>query len=143
LRIAGVEAVDEINPFPGGRDKLEDELDGFIHLFAMDDLAQATAAGSDGLVKADGGFGEELEGIEAIGFAGVIAAHQEREVVEMIQLHALDAFVVAGDHPLETEVNKFHHAGVYIVVFAQVSRVFVSIRLMLVHNCNRNPNSTT
>jgi hypothetical protein len=40
----------------------------------------------------------------------------------MIQLHALDAFVITGDHPLETEINKFHHAGFYIDLFAEVGK---------------------
>jgi hypothetical protein len=59
----------------------------------------------------------------------------------MIQLQALDAFVINGDHPLETEVNKFHHAAFYIILFAEVSKGIRRAHLILVPhlNLNRNP----
>ncbi len=102
LGIAGEEAVDEFDAFSGSGNELEEEFHGFVGAFAMDDIGEAVAAGGDGAGDAGGGFGEEFEGVQAIGFAGVVAAHEEREVVQVVKLDALDAFEIADEHALET-----------------------------------------
>jgi hypothetical protein len=82
----------------------------------MDEVSQAAASGTDGIIEMDGRFRQELEGIQAIGFAGVVASHQERQVVQLAQFNALDALEIADDDTFETQLNNFHHDRLYISV---------------------------
>jgi len=83
----------------------------------MDQVSQSAASGTDGVIEMDGSLREELEGIQAVGFSGVVASHQEREVVQVVQVNALNALVIADGDTLETQLNNFHHDGLYISVF--------------------------
>jgi hypothetical protein len=96
---------------------MENKLHCFLGPFSMQKVSQSASSNFNGFIEIDGCFGEELEGVEAIGLPGIVAPHQQRQIVQPIQFSEFDALEISYDGAPETQLSDFHLCRNYISFF--------------------------
>ena len=106
--VFGEELLDQFGSFVRGQNEVKLKFHFGVRFFPVHHLDQVMAARGQGVFETDGGVGQELEGVEKIGFAGVVASGQPDHVVQTVQFDAFDASIIANDKTLQFKVEQFH-----------------------------------